>query len=323
VRLQSDRFLLSRKKPAERLVLTQHQPIVITVEPPNPENILALRARFRHSQILGINSFSPPPNEGEVELIEISPGVFSGELLTPDQPGKYQLLLIVVDQEGRQFQKIIDEAIYLSPPLRLVNQKDGQPIENARITIFRFSSKQKQFLSLGQGFALAYYTDEQGELALNLPPGYYRLQIKAPGFKEKTITLALGKTDFRYPQVSLEPEPSLISRWRYYQETTYDLIHFSRLQLSQLFSSRRSRDWLSLVGFFLCLAQLIHLHQPNSSRFSLLSYWLIIYPLALVNLLGLTFLAWFHFDLLRLALWLIQVNLLFWGIRQRGSGLKG
>ncbi len=323
IRLQSDRFLLSRKKPEEKIVLTQHQSLVITVEPPNPETILVLRARFRNSQVLGINNFTPPPNEGEVELIEISPGVFSGELLTPNQPGRYQLLLIVIDQKGQRFQKIIDDAIFLSPPLRVVNQKNGQPVENARITILRFSDKQKQFLPLGQGFALAHYTDEKGELALNLPPGHYRFQIEAPGFRFKTVTLALGKTDFRYPQIKLIPETSLISRWRYYQEITRDLIHFSQFNLSQLFGSRRSRDWFTLVSSLIALIQIINLTWLRRySWFARHGLWLINYPLALTNFLTLTLFLIFHLDLPRLGLWSIQTILFLVGVKQVLGQLK-
>ncbi|HLL60237.1 MAG TPA: fibronectin type III domain-containing protein [Candidatus Nitrosocosmicus sp.] len=216
------------------------KPISITFAVENPEQISGIIAKFQRTKVLGINTFSHSAPIEETRLIEILPGVFSGELLTPSTFGEYRIVLDSKDIYGGFSSKALPYNISIVKPFLVIRENTKEPIENAKVTILRYEASKKSFSNLNQSFNLSYDTNEKGELDIALPVGQYKFEIHAQGYSSKKDTIDLNKDN--YPTFYLERTNSLIGKISYYKTTLQEVKEFVMHTLDNFFSSPIGRD---------------------------------------------------------------------------------
>lgn len=114
--------------------------------------------------------------------------------LAPDELGDYVLSATAKDFAGNISNREIIPITVL-PPGKIFNQETKAPIQGAKVTLFVFDQNLKNWLVWD---AKAYnqnnpsFTNDHGEYDFFVPPGVYRIDIKANGFegvKSKNIEI--------------------------------------------------------------------------------------------------------------------------------------
>jgi hypothetical protein len=234
-------------KETENLVVPQEKPLALSVKVENPENISQIKAKFQNTRVLGLNSRLPPPPIEETKLVEMSPGVFSSDLLAPQRTGHYQLVLEIKDVYGGFRLKNLPYHIIVSKPLVVLNRQTGEPVENARVRINKYEESSKTFVPLEEKLSFAQYTDENGELDLALPPGTYSFEAFAIGYQPVKEKSALGIEALSYPQILLPPSSSLHDKFLYYTQAVGDMTTLTGGYAASIFASQRARNVLLLA----------------------------------------------------------------------------
>lgn len=142
----------------------------------------------------------------EVDLIEISPGVYAGRFKTPQGTEIYSLSLKIKTLRGtirtEQLEKII-----VSKPLRVIDHKSKEPIEDAQVTLFIWNEKNQRFIAISpQTLAIKnpLLTLSDGTAPIVLPPGKYKVEVNAFGYKntEKEFEIGRNESD-TYPEIQM------------------------------------------------------------------------------------------------------------------------
>lgn len=241
--LSSNRIILTSNT-STFSVIPQLHPLSINVHLDNPENISQVYARFVNSKVLGISTFTPAVAIEETRLVEISPGVYSAEILAPRKKGQYQIQLQIKDNYGGISLRTLPNKIIISSPISIINSQNGKPIEGAYVKISRFEESSRVYIPIDTGISLAYNTDEKGILSIVLPPGQYRFDVTAIGYKTVTKTVVLGIGD--YPIFKLIPSHKLIDGINYQVHSFNNIWLFTRMSFENFFTSQITQDVLLL-----------------------------------------------------------------------------
>jgi len=272
--LSADSVLLTRGE-TKKVVFPIKKKILISIEVNNPELINKIIARFKNSQVLGIaNVVMAQPPIKETRLIEILPGVFSGNLLGPEMEGGYELVLEIEDVYGGFFTESMSQEFFVSRPVRLVNRRNGQPVEKARVDVFYFDEKQSLFMEMSEGFSFPVFSDEKGELDIALTIGFYKFKISPIGQEEEEFLVDLRGGVVSYPELRLE----IASGWRamfiHYSQSVQDVGHYTFSELNSFFLSRRVRDLSLVLAFSMSLILALEMVAIKLGlRTVFLGYW--------------------------------------------------
>lgn len=251
----------------DSVVLPKNKPITVTAKIGDSEKISRIKAVFKNNQVLGINNINPKANIGETPLIEIIPGVFSGEIQSPAQIGVYKIVFEIQDVNGGFYTKEAPYKFYISDPLRVVDKKTGKPIESANIKINKYQESLKQFTRLSDSFAVVSRTDEKGELDLVLPTGIYMIEVANPGYKTEERKIELGISNINYPRFELETDGSFQSKISYYKDSLTDLSEFVTTTEKNFFSSQRAKDlFVVFAAFFLLILVILDTHIGKKTK---------------------------------------------------------
>ena len=209
-------------------------PIVITLDMDNAEQLSLLEGEFVNRSVLGLTT-SYAPNVQKVDFIEIAPGVFSAEIMTPYRIDQYYFSLKIKNELGGFTKRVLPYSYQVADPIKIIDQ-DGRPIENAHLKIERFEESRKKFVVLNDAFPQSplaksffqpYYADEKGYVFVALPIGNYRITATAIGYEQITQEFYLGDDFMKFPEISLRSHFSFA--------TTIEYISFAVLTAYEVF----------------------------------------------------------------------------------------
>ncbi len=217
-----------------------------------------VQAVIRKSDVLGANTFVKQQEASTeiVNLIEIEPGVYAGNLQTSNKSGNYEIYARITDKNGN----IIEQKI---ANLRVIkkftaqNKTNGKPIEGARVLFYIFNESTGKYQvipasALSEGNPV--YTDKSGQVNTVLPQAKYKVEVSRLGFKDQTVKFTIGiKSGQDFPLIQMEKEGfNLISTIKYYLKTTNDIFLFNTQIYAQILTG--SARFFDLVAFVILLS---------------------------------------------------------------------
>jgi len=197
-------------------------PVVITLDIDNAEKLSHLDGEFVNRSVLGLTTIHSP-NVQKVNFIEIAPGVFSAEIMTPYLVDQYYFNLKIKNDFGGYTTRVLPYSFQVADPIKVVDQ-NGKPIENAHLKIERFEESRKKFVVLNDAFPQSplaksffqpYYSDEKGYVFVALPIGNYRITATAIGYEQLSQEFYLGDDFMKFPEISLRSHFSIATAIEY------------------------------------------------------------------------------------------------------------
>ena len=238
----------------QAVIINTQSANTINIKAQKPKLIKKIILKYVNKQVLGIFSAKPQIAEKQVEMLEILPGTYSATLQTPSNPGEYQLTLEITDIYNGFYIQVLENQIYVAKPFLVYDALNQQPIEKARVKIYRYSKSNQLFSLFDHAYLNDLYTNNKGELNINLPVGRYRFEISAAGYLPKTdFVYRLDKSTKAYPQIKLTKSNNLFDRLSYYQDTLIDLGNYGWEVNQNLANSSRA------LNTFLKMTQILTL----------------------------------------------------------------
>ncbi len=247
ITITSDDLYLSNPE-AKTILISNNQKLSLAISVEEAEKIKQIFAKITQPNVLGLNSLKQPPAIEKTELIETSPGNFTGHLQIPKQIGKYQISLEITSTKGNYLTQTLPYQVYSSSPLKIINAKSGRPIENVDIKIFKYDQKSKNYLDFLKSFSLIRHTNHLGELPISLPAGKYKFEVNAPGFKPEIYQLELETRLSNYPLIELTPAWSITETKKYFLQSTKLFTGFINRQINDFFSSSIAKNIVLLIN---------------------------------------------------------------------------
>lgn len=222
------------------------------------ESIERIFSYIKNESVLGINNLTEIiPPETDIELFELSPGIYSGRLLTKQTPGIFSLNVRIYDTFGNISEHKL-ATIKIVPPFT-VAALDGKPIENAKVVLYVFDPKTKLFKYIPPDtypIKNPEFADVDGTISYALPKGRYFAEVSAIGFKDKEVEFIIGEyPEEKYPKVTLEKAPfNLFTIISYYITTLVDVYHALVDFIARLSTSLRFFDLIAALALLLLVA---------------------------------------------------------------------
>ena len=220
----------------KNLGIPRDVPIVITIDVDNAENISLFEGEFVNRSVLGLTT-SSSPNIQKVDFIEIAPGVFSAEIMTPHLIDRYYFTLRIKNTLGSFTKRVIQYSYQVADPIKIIDKND-RSIENAFLQIERFEESRKEYVLLNKAFPQSplaksffqpYYSDQDGYIFVALPVGKYRLTATAIGYQQLLQEFYLGDDFITYPKITLKSQFSISTAIEYLSFsvlTVYEILKF-------------------------------------------------------------------------------------------------
>ena len=180
------------------IISTPGRSLTVSIKPQNPDEIASIVAHLQNNRVLGLTAEAAEPNTQQVRLLELLPGVFSGELKTPLEMGTYDIVLEVKSVTGGYSVQTLPQKVYVSNPITILNIQTHKPIEKAPILIKKQTTSKNHYVNLNSALTYTFETDHYGRLNTVLPVGTYEITIKATGYQTKTVQLSVTETK-NYP----------------------------------------------------------------------------------------------------------------------------
>jgi hypothetical protein len=222
-----------------------------------------IKVIVRRMNVLGINTFSEPEDAAsqEIELTNLSLGVFEGKLKAPNTAGDYEIVAVVYDTDGNIAENKIAE-MKVAKKLTVLNENNKkQAVEGARVLvkIYNLNTKKYQVLS---SFAYSIenpsYTDSNGEDDIVLPIGKYKITTTAIGYASKETDFELGNAVGQdYPTIYLKPEFSAISFVNYLKTSFADFMNITKYYLLAIGSSNRFFEFNAILTLFVMILMIL------------------------------------------------------------------
>jgi hypothetical protein len=182
-------------------------------------DIKLLFRKLSGQTILGLNNLNFQANAASISLSEVGNGVYSVALSSNLEPGVYQLIASYIDDVGNLVEQDI-AILKITNPFTVLD-KNGGPIEGARVFLYIYSEAQKSYIPLSSSFLNIenpLFTDLNGIVDLVLPKGKYKADVADIRYSDKTVEFEiLQDIKSGYPVVYLEDSPlSIVNVTKYY-----------------------------------------------------------------------------------------------------------
>jgi hypothetical protein len=131
----------SNKSHIPTTIITINSPFEFRFAVSDSEKIRKIEAIVRlQKTVLGINNYTQKTDttasSDSVEIVEISRGVYSGRLKAKITPGSYLILARITDDNGNITEQPLSR-ITIVNPITILEEGSKNPVENARVLIFR------------------------------------------------------------------------------------------------------------------------------------------------------------------------------------------
>jgi hypothetical protein len=213
------------------------------------------------SKVLGASTFFVQEAEASTNfanLVEISPGVYSGRLMSLPTPGAYTIYIRIIDYNGNIIkQKLAD--LTITPKLAVYNKTTKAGIENAKALLYLYNEGTRTYEVISPQLlpiSNPLFSQVSGEYNIVLPYGKYRAEISAIGYKNQTIEFAIAP-DGGYPTIYLTPNSNILSVVQYYWSTLSDALISSQIYFQQLAQSSRLFNLSTVVAVIFLLGTTI------------------------------------------------------------------
>lgn len=238
----------------QTLLVPSGQLLTVNINIDNPQEVKQIKAKIQNEDILGIfDAFAQitAVDPDEVELYEVLPGVFSGQLKTPNVSGNYKIIFTLQDISGGITTSTLKEKIKISAPL-MVTDENNHPIEGALVKILRIKSKKSYSTPIQYKFSLPLYTDIYGKLDLVLPVGQYKVEVSAPGYESKDHTFTLSPEN-GYPVIHLKSSNNTSGLIAYYGSNLKDLFIINTAYVNSILPSERALNSVVLIFYIVLI----------------------------------------------------------------------
>ena len=232
------------------------------------------------SKVLGISTFFVQPAEANTnfaDLIEVSPGVYSGRLKSVATPGAYEVFIRIVDYKGNIIEQKLADLI-VTQKFSVYDESTKSGIENARVLLYLYDETSRIYKVISPQIIPIQnpaFSDSNGDFNVVLPYGKYRADISAIGYKSKIIEFAVS-TNGGYPAVSLIPSKSILTIASYYGSTLFDTLVASQIFLQEQAQSSRLFN-LSTIGAVIFLIGITALSISARTHISVIYFPYFIY----------------------------------------------
>ncbi|MFA9289223.1 MAG: hypothetical protein ACEQSA_05085 [Weeksellaceae bacterium] len=246
------------------VIAVKKAPLNFRLRIDNPDELVKIHGSFVSTEVLGVQekSFSAV---GGVDLIEISPGVFSAEILAPEVLGQYMFSLELQDTAGNTSKRQLPMRFFVSDKLQIVDAKTKQPVEDATLSLDRYQENLKLYASFNKSFGLQtenttmfapFRSDSEGGVMLLLPLGKYKAQIQAPGYEAYETEFRLDLDTDQYPVISIKRSKSM---WKvgYIFSRMHESLAFT---LSEYFSTKVFWHFMLIKTIFISLFFIVLLY---------------------------------------------------------------
>ncbi len=250
--VNSNKLLLATGK-TKNVFFAHGTSVVLHVPITNNAFITSVVAKISNSQVLGIQEDTPLPPENQTRLVPALQGIFSGELYAPRVSGTYTIALHIRESTGALYKYKLPFIFYVGNPITVVSKTSHKPIEGVRVLIKKIMTNTHENISFSESFSTQTYTDNNGQLLMNLPEGSYVLLLTAPGHADETFNFSLDNKHTNYPTIKLTRSGFLSEQIKYFIDSCSDAYHFVKTNFSDLILSPRGQEVAFLSNFLLSL----------------------------------------------------------------------
>jgi hypothetical protein len=275
-----------------RLIIPRKKALTFILKTDEAQNIADIKLSFQNSSVLGVNSLNSQPPVGEVNLIQVSPGEFSGALESPEVNNLYNLVLKVHDVFGGFATQNVPFSVLITDPITIRDASTKKPIPDAQFSISKLLPYSNTYSNLGRVFPLANRTNTDGEADLVLPAGQYRLDIDAVAFSSAQKDFQINNSSSDYPHIFLSPKFTFVSTITYLEQVLKTGFAFIHEFCFQLTSSPYLRDFsvlLMVTGVVFSLAVSVVLDRlKDKLSAAVLKLLTILWDFVLISAVSLT-----------------------------------
>lgn len=172
------------------------QTIELALQLENDETVSSIVLQHGHGE----------QNHYLTNLSRTQAGTWSGRLILPTKSEPVELVAVIHTSTGGTLQVPIF-VLRVAPAARVLDSISNQPIERARVLIYRQDAVSQLFSQLSAPAHLAenpVLTTNDGQIPLVLSPGVYRLEVSAIGYESSTVTFSTI-SDTSFPTIRLDP----------------------------------------------------------------------------------------------------------------------
>ncbi len=213
------------------------------------DQIRTIRANLRSNSVLGTSSTDTYKESHSIQITEIKPGQYIGQLLSGVSTGIYKLILRVDDFNGN----VVEESVanlYVVNPLKIVDSKSKTGIENTKVNLSYYNFRLRRYEPLSTSLTAITnpsYSDYEGKINIVLPEGKYKADVSVFGFEKKTVEFTIGPNNSNYPSIELKKLPfSLLDYLNYTISTALDAF---KTVTDYVDSIKNSARFLELLTF--------------------------------------------------------------------------
>lgn len=205
--------------------------------------------------VLGASTFGQPEaNSNLVDLVETRPGVYTGRLLSPKDPGNYELYVKIIDYSGNiSIEKIAD--IRVVNKFKVLEKGLKVPIENARVLFYLYNPTTKVYEVISPQILPVNnpsYSNPEGLVDVVLPIGKYKAEILAIGYQPILEEFEINFESGDYPTIYLEKQPfNIINYINYYSNTFFDNLSAGGQFIKSRADSSRLFDFITVGSLFI------------------------------------------------------------------------
>ena len=247
---------LTAANPVYSLVIPQSSIFEIHFSLTKYRPIKSIQIIIENKNVLGDSTFATDNAASNfVNLVETQPGVYTGRLLSQQNPGVYELYAKIIDYNGNITMQKMAEIIVV-PKFKILVKGTNNPIENARILLYLYNPTTKIYDIISPQIIPVNnpsFSDPNGVVPIVLPHGKYKADISAIGYNSKTVAFEIGVNDENYPTIYLQNQPFSLSNYiDFFATTLSDYISSSQQTLSEIAASSRLfalLESLTLLGF--------------------------------------------------------------------------
>jgi len=236
-------------------------------------SVKSVRAIVRNKKVLGVNTFDTmDASSNLVDLVETSPGVYTGKLKSLPTPGFYEIYVRISDFNGNiSEQKLAD--LIVNQRLSVFEKGTKNPVENARILLYLYNEKTRIYDVISPDILPIpnpSFSLPNGTLDLVLPIGKYKADVSAIGYDSQTLGFAITTNVNSYPQIYLIKQPfSIMNSVNYYTNIFLDTLTASQNYLRNQADSNRLFNLLTGIAL-LCFVFIVFLSFSAKTHISLL-----------------------------------------------------
>lgn len=215
----------------------------------------SIQAILRNKKVLGFSTLDEvTASSNYVNLVEISPGIYTGKIATPEDSGKYEVYVRLIDFNGNILeQKILDLSVTNKFKV-LVKGTTNTPVENARILLYLYNQTNKTYSVISPQILTIQnpvYSTPDGRYNIVLPFGRYKADVSAIGYNPQTVEFEINQFSEGYPIVYLEKNFSIRNTIDYYFNIVQDTINESQNYLKLRADSNRLFDLSIFLAIFI------------------------------------------------------------------------